>query len=85
MSYIKIQCNNCKKIHQTDVKEIYFEQISSDERQMGAEITYEGNVEIQCDCGQNIEINHLFWEYPKGVENYKETEVFSGIIVENTL
>ncbi|WP_396957949.1 hypothetical protein [Nitrosomonas sp.] len=85
MSYIKIQCNNCDKIHQIDAKEIDFEQIGSDARQMGVEITYKGNVEIQCNCGQNIEINHLFWEYPQDVENDKETEVSGGIIVENTL
>lgn len=85
MSHIKIQCNGCQKTHQIDANEITFEQVDSDERQMGAEITYEGNVEIQCDCGQNIEVNHLFWEYPEGCENCKETNVSGGTVVENTL
>jgi len=85
MSYIKIQCDDCQKVHQVDGKKIDFEQVDSDERQMGAEITYEGNIEIQCDCGKNIEVNHLFWEYPEGVENHKETQVSGGAVVENTL
>ncbi|MDD2760368.1 MAG: hypothetical protein PHH11_08740 [Methylomonas sp.] len=85
MSHIKIQCAGCKKVHQIDAKEIDFEQVDSDERQMGVEITYEGNIEIQCDCGKTIEVSHLFWEYPEGVENHQETNVDGGIVVENTL
>lgn len=85
MSHIKIQCNGCQKVHQINAKEIDFAPVDSDERQMGTEITYEGNVEIECNCGQNIEVNHLFWEYPEGVENHKETEVSGGSVVENTL
>ena len=62
MSYLKIQCDDCKKVHQINAKEIDFEQVDSDKRQMGAEVTYEGNIEIQCDCGKSIEVNHLFLE-----------------------
>lgn len=85
MSYIKIQCEDCQKVHQIDEIEMDYKQIDSDEREMGAEITYEGNIEIQCDCGKSIEINHLFWEYPMGVKNHEETEVSGATVVENTL
>jgi len=85
MSYIKIRCNPCHKAHQIEATEIDFEQVDSDERRMGAEIMYEGNKEIQCDCGNDIEVTHHFWEYPHGIENDKETKVSGGTVVENTL
>ncbi len=80
MSHIIIQCDDCSKAHQIDKKEIDFEQVESHERQMGVESIYEGNIEIQCDCGQNIEVKHLFCEYPEGAENHKETKVSGGTV-----
>lgn len=85
MSHIKVQCCGCSNVYQIDGREISFAQVSSDEREMGAEIAYEGNIEIECDCGKAIGVSHLFWEYPAGVAHYKETEVHGGTIVENTL
>jgi hypothetical protein len=86
MSYIKIKCNLCHKDHQINNNQFNFEQVDSFEREMGAEIHYEGNLEFQCGCGQTIEVNHQLWEYPEGVENLKETKV-SGCctVIENTL
>ncbi len=85
MSYIKVQCDECEKEHQINQKEFDFEQVDSDERQMGAEITYEGDLEFTCDCGQHITVIHRFWEYPENFENYKETEVSGASVVENKL
>jgi hypothetical protein len=85
MSYIKVECKNCKKHHQFNASDFDFESVDSDERQMGAEITYEGIIERDCACGQNIEVTHRFWEYPEGVENHKETECAGAEIIENKL
>lgn len=85
MSHIKVQCCGCSNVHQIDGQEISFAQVGSDEREMGEEIGYEGNIEVACNCGNAIEVSHAFWEYPAGVEHYKETEVRGGTIVENTL
>lgn len=85
MSYIKIECDNCNTTHQIPVADFSFESVDSDERQMGVEITYEATVEIDCDCGQSIEVTHHFWEYPEGVENHKETDVSGASVIKNKL
>lgn len=85
MSHIEVQCNKCERTHRIDQKDFEFEQVDADERQMGAEITFEGSVEIQCECGNSIEVTHRYWEYPVGVENYKETDVAGATVVSNTL
>ena len=85
MAYIKLQCDRCKANHQIPVADFAFESVDADERQMGPEITYEAIVEIDCKCGQSIEVTHRFWEYPEGVENHKETEVSGATVVENKL
>ena len=85
MSYIKIKCDLCPINHQINDDQFNFEQVDSSEREMGAEIHYEGSLEFQCDCGQTIEVNHQLWEYPEGVENLKETEVSGCTVIENTL
>lgn len=81
MSYIKVKCDSCKRDHDIPVSDFSFESVDSEERQMGAEITYEGTIEINCDCGQLIEVTHRFWEYPEGVENHEETDVSGATIV----
>jgi hypothetical protein len=85
MSYIKIQCEDCEKVHQIHRSEMEYEPVDSEVREMGEEITYKGNIGIECDCGKAIKINHYFWEYPEGIENHKATEVSGGTPVENTL
>ncbi len=84
MSYIKVQCNECEKVHQINQADFDFEEVDSDERKMGAEITYGGTLEISCDCGHSIEITHHFWEYA-GSETNKETEVSGASVIENKL
>jgi len=52
---------------------------------MGAEITYEGTVETECNNGHSIEVTHRLWEYPEGQENHKETEASGSSVIENKL
>ena len=65
MSEFKIKCENenCGKTHDVDLD---YEEADREERQMGAEITYHGECEFTCECGQDIEISRTFWEYPEG-------------------
>lgn len=75
MSSIEVVCNGCTKAHQFAISDLEYELIGSEERQMGAELTYEATNEIECFCGQAIEIIHRYWEYPEGMENDQEIEV----------
>lgn len=86
MSHIKVRCNKCSNIHQIDAKEIVFEAVESTERQMGAEIRYEGECDFNCNICENfIEINQSLWEYPVGAKNHKETKISGGLIIESEL
>lgn len=44
MSYIKVECDNCGKSYKTNVSEFEFKSVDTNEREMGAEIIYEGTV-----------------------------------------
>jgi hypothetical protein len=85
MSHIILECDDCKEQVKINGSDFDFEIVDSDERQMGAELTYEGTIEISCKNGHSIEVTHRFWEYPEGAENHKETEVSRASVVKNTL
>ena len=85
MNKIVVKCDECQKEHSFNSSAFLFESVDSDEREMGTETTYEASIEIECDCGKAIQITHRFWEYPEGMENYKETDLSGCEIVSNTL
>ncbi|TWH63885.1 hypothetical protein LX59_03049 [Azomonas agilis] len=83
---IKVQCEECQAVFEIQINEFEFECVDSDERDMGPELTYSGTVEIECEnCGSLIEVTHIFWEYPEGFVNHKETNVSGAEVIENTL
>ena len=85
MNKIEVGCERCNKIYIINAGDIEFQEVNSEARQMGAEITFEGKYEIHCNCGQHIEINHIFYEYPEGFENHKKTKVSGANEINNTL
>lgn len=85
MSHIIVECDECNEQIKINGSDFEFEAVDSDERQMGAEVTYEGTIETSCKNEHSIEVTHRFWEYPEGVENYKETEVSGASVVTNKL
>lgn len=85
MTSIKVECTACSKTHQVDGTEFKYESVDVDERDMGQEITYEAEYSLSCDCDNEIEITHRYWEYPVGAVNYKETDVSGAQVVHNDL
>lgn len=85
MSAVKIECENCKAIHEIAVGDFAFEAVDSNEREMGAEIAYGATVEINCPCGKYLEVTHTFWEYPEGTENHRESSASGATILSNNL
>lgn len=75
---ISFKCSNCKKVHSFNCSDLEWEAVSSDERQMGAEIEHEALFEDICDCNQSMNITFSCWEYPIGAINYTDVH-FSGI------
>lgn len=53
-----------------------------DEREMGDEMVYEHEEQIECDNGHLITITFRLWEYPSGVVNDTEIECDGGEVVE---
>jgi hypothetical protein len=81
MAIITVKCKTCAALHLVNLDTLDFEQVNADEREMGAEVAFEGCCELHCVCGKSIEVTHRFWEYPIGVENHWETEVSGGTAV----
>lgn len=85
MLHIILKCDDCKEEVKIDGSDFEYEIVDSDERQMGAEVTYEATVETSCKNGHSIEVTHRFWEYPEGSVNHNETEVSGASVVTNKL
>jgi len=77
---IIVKCNHCKAVLNISVD---LECISSCERSMGEEIGYEGIIHDNCpNCGNEIKVNLLVWEYPVGAINYQEEECEGAVIIQ---
>jgi hypothetical protein len=57
------------EVHEIGREELDWDAVGSDERQMGSEVHYQAVLEHP-DLGA---LNWSLWEYPVGVENYRET------------
>lgn len=79
MSKIKLTCDSCGELHSVDTSEFDYDAVDSDERQMGTETTYEGELTITCECGAEISVTHRVWEYPEGSPpNHEEVDIDGG-------
>ncbi len=63
----EIKCLRCKNILGIDGLDIDVEFVANEERQMGAELFYEGSSEFSCPkCGNDIKVIYEASEYPEG-------------------
>lgn len=60
---MKVKCNNCGLIHEVHID---WQDVGSDDRQMGPEVFYDSDASIECECGRSIEIHLEGSEYPIG-------------------
>lgn len=78
----EIKCDKCEKSFSIDATDLDFDQVGANERHMGAEIFYAGEVELQCPkCRNTIEVSYEASEYPVGVPNYSETHAHGAQII----
>ena len=72
---IKVQCDECDK--KIDLH-VFGEEVSREERKMGAEVQYDSTGEATCACGNEITYKESEWEYPEGCFNHREGPEITG-------
>lgn len=78
----EIECKRCGKSFLIDASDLGVDQVGSDERQMGAEIFYAGEVELECPtCRNEIKVSYEASEYPVGMPNYSDTHANGARII----
>jgi len=78
----EVRCAKCHGTFSIDASDINVDEVASEERNMGAEIFYEGISEFSCPkCGNEIEVKYEASEYPVGALNYSETNATGANIV----
>jgi hypothetical protein len=87
MGSVTVKCDKCGTSNTVQRTAFDFEETGGDpEREMGAEVFYEGTYEYECaGCKSHIAIKHEFSEYPIGAENWSETTAEGGTVVKNSL
>lgn len=79
---ISINCKECDEEFDVLWETLEVEQTGSDERSMGAEVTYTGEVELDCpSCGKVNQVEYMATAYPENSPNFDETKV-NGSVVE---
>ena len=82
----KVSCNQCNHSFGIDAADLDIEQTGADERQMGYEIYYSGEVEVSCPkCRNLIKVTYEASEYPIGMPNYHETNARGGEVIRGFL
>ncbi len=71
-----ITCN-CGVVHTMNADDFDFE-TSSEEKSQGRQTQYAAEQEIDCSCGDTIEIVYDVWEYPNGAYNDSDIVVTGG-------
>lgn len=80
---LRLQSNNCHRIFEADMD---FECVSTNERNMGLEIDYEGIYDMPCPyCGKDIYAQVEAYEYPPGAINYVRNTVVDGAELQTEL
>lgn len=78
----EIKCEKCGNTFSIDADDLDIDQVGADERQMGVEIFYVGDVELQCPkCRNAIQVSCEASEYPVGVPNHSETHVHGAQVI----
>ncbi|GIT97912.1 SAV_2336 N-terminal domain-related protein [Sulfurovum sp. TSL1] len=70
---ISFQCEECETEYFLDCNELEWEQVGGSERNMGAELEHEAEYYNTCGrCNNDMSITFSCWEYPVGMENFRD-------------
>ncbi len=77
---LKVRCQNCGRIFEIDVE---FECVSTNERDLGTELDYEGVHEGMCPgCNKDIYIKIESYEYPAGKVYLSGVQELDGVVIQ---
>jgi len=79
------ECGNCNDEIEIAFEDLslYFEQIESSKREMGAEYHYQAEDHVECSsCGAETMLTFNIWEYPLGAHNHDQLEIDDGEIIQ---
>jgi formylglycine-generating enzyme required for sulfatase activity/Zn finger protein HypA/HybF involved in hydrogenase expression len=70
---VTFKCEKCSTPYALNCDELDWQQVNGSERNMGAELEHQAEYFKDCDnCGNEMLITLSCWEYPIGVENYRD-------------
>jgi hypothetical protein len=81
---IKVRCSHCNRVagYTTNDFEWDWQWYGQDDREMGAEISYQSDECVECPhCGRSNSISFFVYQYPIGVVNYVDCEAEEGEII----
>lgn len=78
----EIECMICKNQHVFNPSDCDFQEVSREMREMGDEIEYLWQYEVDCRCESKIEFEYSIWEYPVGVYNTDHIEINGGEVIQ---
>ena len=79
----RVKCQKCRKVSTLDRDDLCIEELSSDQREMGLEIAYGGEIDFSCPkCGNDIEVSYEAYEYPPGCLNHSDTKARGASVIE---
>lgn len=67
---LRVRCLECKKEHFIDMKLSNADKVH---RSISFEYEYTYYGELKCSCNENMKLETIIFEYPKGILNYYET------------
>lgn len=82
--HIIIRCNQCGQEHMVAYDDLEFdwENIDYSEREMGGETEYLSTEYLDCPiCGNQIDIEFHLWEYPIGIVDTINIDIYNGEII----
>lgn len=76
-SNLNLKCDKCGASFDVDKNRLEMNVISN-ERSMGEELLYNYYENVSCECGNEIHIEINGYEYPFGILNHEEFEIWGG-------
>lgn len=78
---MEVQCDECNENIQIDSSDVDFEHTYGGDREMGPERCYTMEHQIECECGNEIEIVYEAWEYPERAFNFENADITGASLV----
>ena len=83
MKTCEMKCKECGAIHSYDCSTFIWECVSTNVKSMGTDNNYKVVIEDKCSCGELMRVIFSCWEYPEGVQETSDVEIYGATMVKN--